>query len=150
MPQSLGQLILHLVFSTKDRRRYLDDAIRDRTYAFLATVCRDRGCEAYRVGGTDDHVHVVCRLSRTVTIAALVEDVKRESSKWVKTVAPEYGGFCWQRGYGAFSLSRSHLDQAVGYVSHQMEHHRTVSFQDELRELLRRYQVEFDERYVWD
>ncbi|MCK5803130.1 MAG: IS200/IS605 family transposase [Lentisphaeria bacterium] len=150
MPQSLSQVILHIVFSTKDRRRYLDDAIRDRTHAFLATLSRDRGCEALRVGGTDDHVHLICRLSRTFTISKLVEDVKRESSKWIKPLGADYTNFHWQRGYGAFSLSQSHLDQAIAYVSNQEEHHRKMSFQDEFRELLRRSGVEFDEKYVWD
>ncbi len=150
MPQSLSQVILHLAFSTKDRHRTLDDGIRDRTHAFLATLCRDRACEAYRVGGTDDHIHAICRLSRCVTIAKLVEDMKRESSKWIKTLGADYADFHWQRGYGAFSLSRSHLDRAIAYVSNQAEHHREVSFQDEFRELLRRYGIDFDERYVWD
>ena len=150
MPQSLSQVILHIVFSTKDRCRYLDDAICDRAYAFLATLCRDRGCDAYRVGGIDDHVHIICRLSRTITISKLIEDVKRESSKWMKTLGADYTDFHWQRGYGAFSLSRSHLDQAIAYVANQAEHHREMSFQDEFRELLRRYGVEFDEKYVWD
>ena len=108
-----------MVFSTKDRRRYLDDGIRDRTHAFLATICRDRDCEAYRVGGTDDPVHAICRLSRCITIAKLIEDMKRESSKWIKTLGTDYADVHWQRGYGAFSLSRSHLDQAVAYVSNQ-------------------------------
>ena len=150
MPQSLSQVILHIVFSTKDRSRYLDDAVRERVHAFLATLCRARDCGAYRVGGTNDHVHLICRLSRTITISKLIEDLKRESSKWIKTLGAEYTAFHWQKGYGAFSLSRSHLDTAIAYVENQVEHHRTVSFQDEFRELLRRYEVEFDERYVWD
>ena len=150
MPQSLSQVIVHLVFSTKDRHRYLDDSIRERTHAFLATLCRARDCEAYRVGGTDDHIHVICRLSRSMTIAKLIEDMKRESSKWIKTLGTDYADFRWQRGYGAFSLSRSHLDRGITYVSNQVEHHRERTFQDEFRELLRRYGVDFDERYVWD
>ncbi len=150
MPQSLSQVILHLDFSTKDRHRYLDDGIRDRTHAFLATLCRDRDCEAYRVGGTADHVHAICRLSRCITIAKLIEDMKRESSKWIKTLGPDYADFHWQRGYGAFFLSRSHLDRAVAYVSNQDEHHHDSSFQDEFRELLYRYGIAFDEQYVWD
>ena len=150
MPQSLSQVIVHLVFCTKDRQRYLDDSIRERTHAFLATLCRDRDCEAYRVGGTDDHIHAICRLSRSITIAKLIEDIKRESSKWIKTLGTDYADFHWQRGYGAFSLSRSHLDRAMVYVSNQLEHHREQTFQDEFRELLRRYEIDFDERYVWD
>ena len=150
MPQSLSQVILHIIFSTKDRQCYLDDTIRDRTHAFLATLCRDRGCDALRVGGTEDHVHLICRLSRTITISKLIEDIKRESSKWIKLLGADYINFHWQRGYGAFSLSRSHLDQAIAYVSNQVEHHREISFQDEFRALLRRYEVEFDEKYVWD
>ena len=150
MAQSLSMVIIHIIFSTKDRVPMIGEALRPRLHAFLAELARARGGNAYRVGGTADHVHIVTTLPRTITQSKLVEDVKRESSKWVKEQGPEHRGFYWQRGYGVFSLSRSHLAAAVEYVEGQEEHHRQKTFQDEFRAFLKRYGVEYDERYVWE
>jgi putative transposase len=150
MPQSLSQVILHLIFSTKDRQRWLDQAIAARMRAYLATVCRDSDCEAYRVGGVADHVHLAVRLARTTTQADLVEKIKKTSSAWIKEQGNVYHPFFWQRGYGAFSIGFSQLESLLRYVDTQEEHHRTKTFQEEYRELLQKYHVEFDERYVWD
>jgi REP element-mobilizing transposase RayT len=119
-------------------------------HAYLATVCRDLGAEFVRIGGVADHVHIVTTLPRTVSQAQLVEQIKKASSKWIKAVDARYRGFFWQRGYGAFSVSPSQLDTVVQYVEGQQEHHRTRTFQEEYRELLRRHGVDFNERYVWD
>jgi REP element-mobilizing transposase RayT len=119
-------------------------------HAYLATVCRDLGAELVRVGGVADHVHIVTTLPRTVSQAQLIEEIKKTSSKWIKALEARYRGFFWQRGYGAFSVSPSQLDAVVQYVKVQQEHHRTQTFQEEYRELLRRHGVDFDERYVWD
>jgi putative transposase len=150
MPQSLSQVILHIVFSTKDRRPWLDPAIRSRMHAYLATVCRDSDCEGYRVGGVADHVHIAARLARTITQAELLEKIKKTSSAWIKQQDPQYGAFHWQAGYGAFSIGWSQLADLVRYIDHQDEHHRTQTFQEEYRHLLQKYHVECDERYVWD
>ena len=150
MPQSLSQVILHIVFSTKDRRPWLDAGIRPRMHAFLATVCRDLDCEAYRVGGTADHVHIAARLARTVSQAALLERIKKISSAWIKAEGKQYQDFFWQGGYGDFSIGWSQLKNLMRYIDNQEKHHRTRTFQEEYRELLRKYHVEFDERYVWD
>ena len=150
MPQSLSQVIIHIVFSTKDRHPSLDPAIRPRMHAYLATVCRDCGCEAYRVGGVADHVHIAARLARTISQSDLLEKIKKTSSAWIKTQGPEYASFFWQRGYGDFSIGYSQLDDLVHYIDNQQAHHKTKSFQEEYRELLRKYSVPFDERYVWD
>ena len=150
MPQSLSKVIIHIIFSTKDREPWLDHEIRPRMHAYLATVCRDMGGEAYRVGGVSDHVHVVTTLPRTVSQADLIEHMKKTSSKWIKGLAPKYGGFHWQRGYADFSVSPSQLDPVLDYVSTQENHHRTRTFQDEYREFLRKHEIAFDERYVWD
>jgi putative transposase len=119
-------------------------------HAYLATVCRDLGAKLVRVGGVADHVHIVTTLPRTVSQAQLIEEIKKTSSKWIKALEARYRGFFWQRGYGAFSVSPSQLDAVVQYVKAQQEHHRTQTFQEEYRELLRRHGVDFDERYVWD
>ena len=150
MPQSLSKVILHIVFSTKDREPWLGLDVRARMHAYLATVCRDLGGEVVRVGGVADHVHIVTTLPRTLSQAQLIEQAKKISSKWVKTVDVRYRGFFWQRGYGAFSVSPSQLEAVLQYVDAQQEHHRTRTFQEEYRELLHRHGVDFDERYVWD
>ena len=119
-------------------------------HTYLATICRDRGGEALRVGGVAEHVHIVTTLPRTLSQAQLIEGIKKPSSKWIKALEARYRGFFWQRGYGAFSVSPSQLDTALKYLETQQEHHRTRTFQEEYRQLLRRHGVEFDERYVWD
>ncbi|MGI8437922.1 MAG: IS200/IS605 family transposase [Chthoniobacterales bacterium] len=150
MPQSLSHVVVHLIFSTKDREPFLDAEVRPRLHAYLATICRDLGGEAFRVGGPADHVHLLVTLPRTVSQADLIEQVKTTSSKWIKSLGSRYEQFYWQRGYGAFSVSASELPSALQYVENQAEHHRTRTFQEEYREILRKHDVQFDERYVWD
>ena len=150
MPQSLSQVILHIVFSTKERRPWLDHGVRPRMHAYLATVCRDCHCEACRVGGAADHVHIAARLARIISQAEVLEKIKKTSSAWIKHQGDQYAGFCWQAGYGGFSVGWSQLEELVRYIDCQEEHHRTQTFQEEYRSLLQKYQVEFDERYVWD
>jgi len=150
MAQSLSKVVLHIIFSTKDRESWLDSDVRPRMHAYLAAVCRDLGAQLVRVGGVADHVHIVTTLPRTLSQAQMIERIKKVSSKWIKTLDARYRGFFWQRGYGAFSVSPSQLDAVLQYVDTQQEHHRTRTFQDECRELLRRHGIDFDERYVWD
>jgi putative transposase len=150
MPQSLSKVIVHIIFSTKDREPWLDSDVRPRMHAYLATICRDLGAEYVRVGGVSDHIHLVATLPRTLSQAQLIEHIKKTSSKWIKALDARYRGFFWQRGYGAFSVSPSQLEAVLQYIHTQQEHHRTRSFQEEHRELLRRHGVDFDERHVWD
>lgn len=150
MSQSLSQVILHIIFSTKEREPWLDADVRPRVHAYLATISRDLGGHAFRIGGIADHVHVVTTLPRTVSQSELVEQLKKTSSKWMKTLARKFAGFYWQRGYAAFSVSKSQLEAVIDYVEHQETHHRQRTFQEEYREFLHKHAVEFDERYVWD
>jgi putative transposase len=150
MPQSLSKLIVHIIFSTKNREPWLDANVRPRMHAYLATICRDLGTEFVHVGGVADHVHIVTTLPRTLSQAHLIEQTKKTSSKWIKTVDARYRAFAWQRGYGAFSVSSSQLDAMLQYVDGQKAHHRTRTFQEEYRELLRKHGVDFEEHYVWD
>ena len=150
MPQSLSKVILHIIFSTKNREPWLDVEVRPRIHAYLATLCRDLRADLVHVGGIADHVHIITTLPRTVSQAQLVEQIKKASSKWIKALKPQYRGFFWQRGYGAFSVSPSQLDAVLQYIEAQQEHHRTRTFEEEYRELLRKHGVDFDERYVWD
>ena len=150
MPQSLSLVIVHIIFSTKDRAPLLDADARPRLHAFLATVARNAGCEAYRVGGVADHVHLAVRLSRTISIAELVETLKTSSSKWLKTQSPALEAFAWQRGYGCFSVGPTDLQALCEYVDKQEEHHQRRTFQEEFRMFLEKYGVEYNEAYVWD
>jgi len=145
-----SKVILHIIFSTKDREAWLDSDVRMRMHAYLATICCDLGVELVHVGGMADHIHIVTTLPRTLSQAQLVEQIKKTSSKWIKTLDAQYRGFSWQRGYGAFSVSPSQLESVRRYIDGQQEHHRTRTFQEEYRELLRKHGVDFDERYVWD
>src|SRR5215467_6106824 len=139
MPQSLSKVIVHIIFSTKDREPWLGSDVRPRMHAYLATVCRDLGGERVRVGGVADHVHIVTTLPRTLSQAELIKQIKKASSKWIKGFGARYRGFFWQRGYGAFSVSPSQLEAVLQYVDTQPEHHRTRTFQEEYRELLHRH-----------
>ena len=150
MPQSLTKLYSHLVFSTKYREPLLDDEIRPRVHAFLATIVRDMDSPWVVVGGVDDHVHVLFDMGKKYPPVEFVEQLKRESSKFVKTLGAKYAEFYWQRGYGMFSVGPAYRDEAESYVRHQAEHHRVKTFQDEFRAFLERYGVEYDERYAWD
>jgi len=150
MPQSLSKVILHIILSTKNREPWLDQGVRPRVQAYLATVCRDLGADLVQVGGVADHVHIVTTLPRTISQAQFVEEIKKASSKWIKPLDARYRGFFWQRGYGAFSVSPSQLGSVLEYLDKQPEHHRTRTFQEEYRELLRKHGVDFHERYVWD
>ena len=151
MPQSLAQIYLHIVCSTKGRTPFLKDrGLREKTHAYLAGICKNLGSPSLRVGGTEDHVHIACRFSRKHSIAELLKKLKEKSSKWIKERESSLSGFYWQAGYGAFSVSPSHVPALLEYIANQEEHHRKESFQDEFRRILEKYGVEYDERYVWD
>lgn len=151
MPQSLSAVYVHLVFSTKERRPFLrDQAVREALHAQFGGISKTLECPPIRVGGIEDHVHILARLARTISQAEWVKELKRVSNLWLKQQATDFTTFEWQGGYAAFSVSQSNLEQVTNYIHNQEEHHRKANFQDELRALLRRHQIEWDERYVWD
>lgn len=151
MPQSLSQIYIHLVFSTKNRQPFIDDTISADLYSYMATVFHDECASTAKIiGGVEDHVHTLFNLSRTQTIADVVEAIKTSTSKWIKKQDAKYREFYWQTGYGAFSVSRSNVDAVTKYIRDQKEHHRKTGFQNEFRGLLKKQEVEYDERYVWD
>ena len=150
MSQSLTKIYAHLIFSTKNRERWLDHQIRPRVHGYLATVIRELDSLWVVVGGVEDHVHILFDIGKKTAPVKFVEQVKRESSKFVKTLGPKYGKFYGQRGYGMFSASPKDRDEAERYVRRQEDHHRNLSFQDEYRAILKKYGIEFDEQYVWD
>ena len=145
MPQSLARILLHVVFSTKERRPLLrDHGFREEMHHYIGGILNGQECPAIIVGGVEDHVHLLC------APADMVKEVKRSSSLWIKTRAPEFGDFAWQSGYGVFSLGCSQIEEVRRYIADQEQHHRKLTFQDEFRRLLKRYEVAFDEAYVWD
>jgi putative transposase len=150
MSQSLARLHVHLVFSTKNRAPLISDSVRDALHRYLAVVLQNLGCPAALINSVEDHVHILFELGRTVALSTAVEDVKKASSKWIKTQGPEYAEFSWQAGYGAFAVSESNVPAVREYIADQREHHRAKSFQDEYRAFLERNQIAYNERYVWD
>ena len=150
MPQSLSKVLLHIVFSTKGREPWIPAGVQPGLHAYLAGACRAVGSQAYRVGGTDNHVHVACILPRTLTISGLLEEIKKSSSHWMKRQEGAPDRFCCQAGYAAFSLGQSQLPALLHYIDNQREHHRVRTFNEELVDLLQRYGVDYDERYLWD
>ena len=151
MSQSLAKILVHTVFSTKDSRPYLRDKIlRAELHHYIGGILMQHDCQPLIIGGVEDHVHILSTLARTGAAADLVKEVKRGSTLWLKTKTPNLHDFAWQGGYGVFSIGFSQVEAVRQYIAGQEEHHKKVSFQDELREFLKRYEVEFDERYVWD
>ena len=151
MPQSLSAVYIHVVFSTKGRLPLLrNQTVREALHAYLGGISNRLDCPPAMVGGVEDHIHLLARLSRTVTQAEWVKELKRVSSLWLKEQGPEFAGFQWQGGYAVFSVSQSNLDAVTRYIAEQEEHHRRMSFQDEVRVLLKRHHLEYDERYVWE
>jgi putative transposase len=143
--------LVHVVFSTKERRPFFRDLpVREEVHKYLGGIARERECQPIIVGGVEDDVHVLVALARTVDAATLVKELKRGSSIWIKTKGDEYGDFSWQTGYGIFSIGFSQLQEVKEYIANQEAHHRKMTFQEEFRRFLERYEIEFDERYVWE
>src|SRR5689334_5500543 len=140
MPQSLSVVYIHLVFSTKDRRPFLRDSkLREQVHAYLGEISKRLGCTPILIGGVEAHVHLLARFGRTITQADWVKEIKRVSNEWIKQHGRDYADFEWQGGYSDFSVSQSNLEQVIKYIANQSEHHRKMSFQDELRTLLRKH-----------
>ncbi len=151
MSQSLSKILVHSVFSTKDRRPFLRNAkLRGELHHYLGGILANLDCQPIICGGVEDHVHLLSTLSRTREVAEMIKEVKRGSSLWIKTKGAEFRDFAWQGGYGVFSIGFSQIESTKVYIACQEEHHRKLSFQDEFRQFLNRYEIEFDERYIWD
>jgi len=150
MPQSLANIYIHLIFSTKDRVPMICDSVRPQLHAYIATTLSNLKCPAVLINSVEDHIHLLFRLSKTLPLSKVVEDVKKSSSHWLKTQDPTLKKFAWQRGYGAFSVSESIAPEVAHYIKQQKEHHRTKTFQEEFRAFLTKHNISFDERYVWD
>ncbi|WP_164101452.1 transposase [Candidatus Laterigemmans baculatus] len=151
MSQSLAKNLIHLIFSTKHRAPLIPKETRERLFAYQAGIFKDWACPALAIGGVADHVHALFCLAKTQPLKTIVEEVKKGSSKWMKTrEGCGNAKFYWQKGYAAFSVSQSNTAAVVRYIDTQEEHHRVKTFQDELRALCKRHEVDLDERYAWD
>jgi putative transposase len=148
MPQSLAKVLVHLVFSTKNRERLVPRDLLPHLHAYLVGILANLKCPSLQTGGTPDHVHTLFNLGRTAALSEVVEELKKSSSKWMKT--QRVPTFAWQAGYGAFSVSESQVAVVVRYIQNQEEHHRVVSFQEEVRRFLDEHRIAYDERYIWD
>lgn len=152
MSQSLATVYVHIIFSAKNRTQWPKDGdLRSELFAYMATVLKnDVDSPALIINGVENHVHVLCRLSRKFAIMDVLKAAKTESSKWIKKKGPGLKDFAWQGGCGIFSVSQSNVEEVKRYIANQEEHHKKMSFQEEFREICRRHGVEIDERYVWD
>jgi len=150
VPQSLSSILIHLIFSTKNREPFISTAIEQELHPYMAKIFRELKSPSLTIGGTDDHVHILFSLGRTIEVADLIQEVKTESSKWIKTKGQEFENFHWQRGYGAFSIGQSEVATLKRYIAGQRIHHQRITFQDEYRKFLKSYGIDYDERYVWD
>ncbi|MCZ7644457.1 MAG: IS200/IS605 family transposase [Planctomycetota bacterium] len=150
MGQSLTRLLTHITFSTKNRQRFITPDIRDELHRYVCGVFRNLKSPVIEIGSVEDHIHILCNLSRNVALAKLLEKAKANSSRWAKTKGTHFRSFAWQDGYAAFSIGQSGAPALTRYIARQAAHHRKVSYQDELRAFFKRYRMEYDERYVWE
>ena len=150
MPQSLAKIYVHLIFSTKNRERVLPDEIRPDLHAYMGGTLNGLGCSSIEINSEPDHAHLLFVMTRTETLSDVVGQVKKSANDWLRSRGPQFANFYWQGGYAVFSVSQSAVDEVREYIRNQREHHKRVLFQDEFRSFLKRYEIEFDERYVWD
>jgi putative transposase len=150
MPQSLVKNYMHIIFSTKNRERLINESVENELYHYLGGTCKKLDCQPLKIGGYDDHIHILCMLSKKITLMKLLEEVKSHSSKWIKTIDKRLENFYWQDGYGAFSVNPAETELVIKYISNQRVHHPGTSFQDEFRAFLKKYRVDYSEKYVWD
>lgn len=150
MPQSLVKNYVHIIYSTKGRQPLINNDINGELYSYIGGICKNLGCYPVKVGGHTDHIHLLCLLSQKIPLMKLLEETKSHSSKWIKTKGRLYSNFYWQNGYGAFSVNPAEVDVVKNYIQNQEEHHSRKTFQQEYRDFLKKYEVSYDERYVWD
>lgn len=139
-----------MVFCTKNRQPVIDDFIEDELFSYLGGICRNLECNPIQVGGYKDHVHILCLLSKKIALMKLLEEIKSNSSKWIKTKGSEFKDFYWQNGYGAFSVNPTEIEIVKKYIINQKEHHQKRSFQEEYLAFLNKYNIEYDEKYLWE
>ena len=149
MSQTVVSLLVHIVFSTKGRMKIINPEIEPELFPYISGIIRKHESKCLAINGTEDHVHLLVSMGKNVTVPNLLMQIKKGSSAWIKTQGPQYKNFRWQDGYGAFSIGQSSVPAVKRYIAQQKEHHKKVSFQSELLALLKKYEIEYDERYIW-
>ena len=150
MPQSLVKLLVHAVFSTKNRVDLITPEIENGLFGYMHGIVENNNSKLIAANGTANHVHLLISLGKVISISELIGDIKRDSSVWIKTQDLQFKNFHWQEGYGAFAIGQSQVEAVMKYIANQKEHHRKKTFENEMREFYRKYEMDFDERYVWD
>ena len=150
MPQSLAKNYVHITFSTKNRYAFFENDFQKELFSYLAGACHNMESFPLIVGGHKDHIHILCNLSRKIALMKFMEEIKTHSSKWIKTKGNLLSNFYWQNGYGAFSVNPTEVDIVIDYIKNQERHHLKRTFQDEYRAFLKKYNIDYDERFVWD
>lgn len=151
MSQSISKLYCHATFSTKGRNHWINEQICDYLHAYMASILKNLNSPPLIINSMPDHVHILFRVSKTITIADVMEEVKKSTSKWMKIQQNGEPSFYWQRGYGAFSLSGSHLNVVTKYIANQKKHHKHMTYREEVERLMRKYKVkEYNPEYYWD
>jgi putative transposase len=143
-------MYMHIVYSTKHRSKVLLPEVQSDLFAYTGGIYNNLECQPIKIGGYFDHIHILCLLSKKITLINFLQEIKASSSKWIKTQGKSFSGFHWQDGYGAFSVSPNQVQIVSNYISNQSEHHKKVIFEDEYRAFLKEYNIEYDERYLWD
>lgn len=149
MAQTLVSLLVHVIFSTKHRADLITPEIESELFAYIGGVLNNNKSKLIAANGTTNHVHLLVSLSKTISLSELVGDLKRDSSAWIKTKGQEFADFHWQDGYGAFSIGQSQMTTVKNYIEQQKIKHQKINFEDELRKFLRKYEIDFDENYIW-
>jgi REP element-mobilizing transposase RayT len=149
MAHSLAEVYIHIVFSTKDRAQIIKNDLSARLHSYLGGICNGLNCTPLSIGGYEDHIHILCVLSKKTSIVELVENLKKQSSRWIKEQDAKYSTFYWQAGYGVFSVNKSQISDIRNYIENQVEHHKRVDFKQEYKAILDKLGVKYDERYLW-
>ena len=150
MPQSLVRNYIHLIYSTKHRVHLIDEAIQPQLFSYIGGICANNDCLPVQIGGHTNHIHALFLLSKKIALMKIAEEIKSHSSGWMKTKGEMYQNFYWQSGYGAFSINPSEVDVVMEYIKNQKQHHHKMTFEEEFRKFLKKYGVDYDERFVWD
>ena len=150
MAQTLVSLMVHVIFSTKNREAFITPEIEPELFAYDGGILKNHESHLLDAGGTADHIHLLVSQSKNVSLSSLMKDVKKDSSSWIKTKGNQFRNFHWQDGYGAFSIGKSDIRELKRYIAGQKEHHRKRTFEEELIEFLEDYGVAYDERYLWN
>jgi REP element-mobilizing transposase RayT len=149
MSQSLAKIVIHVVYGTKNREPFLNKNIRAKLYAYTVGILDTLNCITITINAVEDHIHLLVILSKNITVSKMLEEIKKGTSRWLKTQGNNFNGFSWQGGYGAFSVSESQIPKVIEYINNQEQHHQKISFKDELKALLKKHNIEFNEQYLW-